>query len=144
MINMKLFLILFTLLSATSLPQQKYFQIEKNNHGGFNIYDNNNAILYEFTKKNIDSLSLSTLNDIFLKADKSKSDKQQVAVINLQEKGVDYSNIIIALASIISGLGGLWVGYIFNKKSQKSNSEISIKKSGWKHLGLKQLNYVFY
>lgn len=110
------YLLLLLILSTTSYPQQKYFQIEKNHQGGFNIFSNSGELLYKYTKMNTDSLSLSTLDDIFFTADSFVSDEPtKIEIVNLPE-GTWWDDLMPIFSVII----GVFFGWLFSFFSQKT------------------------
>ncbi|OGU36913.1 MAG: hypothetical protein A2315_02700 [Ignavibacteria bacterium RIFOXYB2_FULL_35_12] len=139
---MKLTFIISLLISLSIFAQneKRTVTFDKNTQGGFNIYSNSGELLYAYNKKNCDSTTLETLNDIFFKGD--SKNKSEVAVINLEEKGFDWSNIIIACATFIGTLGGLLLGNRLSKITQldyyRRTLEVERRKEWIAHLG----NYV--
>lgn len=116
-------IILFVLIITGSIfSQQKYLSIEKNSQGGFKFYNNSGEHIFEFISQNADSATLANLNKMFDKAD--KNEKQQIAVINLQENGFDYNILIVSLST----LAGIFLGWILNRKSSKHQTLLQNKK----------------
>lgn len=107
-----LFLIL--LISCSLYAQHKYFQIEKNTQGGFNIFDNSDELLYKYTKQNTDSFSLETLNNIFFKTKALTEIPTKVEITNIPENS--FWQIIFPLISVLSGV---MIGWILSYFSQK-------------------------
>ena len=112
---------LFLLLTSTLFSQpNKTFYIDKNDKGGFNIYSNSGELLYEYTELNTDSVTLSTLDNIFYKTKTDNIGKQPVAVINLQDNGFNWLTLILSFV----GIGGtLLAGLLTNRQNKKYQFE---------------------
>lgn len=118
---MKWFIFLLVIFSSTLFAQSnRTFSIDKNNQSGYNIYNSSGELLYEFTKLNTDSATLKNLDQVFSKATLDKNGKQPIAVINLQEKGFDWVNLLIAVVGI---LGTLSAGLLTNRQNNKNQFE---------------------
>jgi hypothetical protein len=114
---MKLILIITVVYSLSIFAQneKRTVTIDKNNQGGFNIYNSKGELVTEYSKRNTDSLSLETLNNIFFKADSKNT--LVVPIINLQEKRFDWTTIIIAFLGLV---GTFSAGFYTNKLNSKS------------------------
>jgi hypothetical protein len=115
---MKTILILLVSTILLFPQQQKDFHIQKNNQGGFNFYNDTNELLYEFTKQNTDSSTLTTLDKIYSSAKYDSSEKRPIAVFNLENNGTDWSIIVVAFLGFVGTIGGLFLGNSLSKKSQ--------------------------
>lgn len=116
---MKYLILIVALLPFLLFPQSdlsKRLTIDKNNQGGFNIYNSSGDLLSEHTKKNTDSLTLETLNDIFFEAD--GNNRSEIAVINLQGKGFDWTTIVISALGLLGTLAGYWYGNKLSERTQ--------------------------
>ncbi len=64
------------------------------------------------------------MNEVFSKADSQINNKQPITLLNLQEHGIEWSNVIIAISTILSGLIGLLLGNHLSSKSQVKKSKL--------------------
>lgn len=112
---MKLLLATILLFAATLFPQEtRNISIQKNNQSGFDII-RNGELIYEYTSKNTDSLTLSTLDYIYFEATKDSSLSTGINVINIPPE--DKTNWVPFALAAIAIIGSLGAGYYGNKWS---------------------------
>jgi len=117
---MKLILIISFLISLSIFSQneKRTLNFDKNDQGGFNFYNFNGELLFEANKSNTDSSILQKLTDAFIKAD--IKDRIEIPIINLQEKGFDWTGVLIAFTGIIGAILGGYFANRWNSKSQEN------------------------
>lgn len=103
---------LFLLLSTSFSQQHKYFQIDKNTRGDFNIYSSQGELLFEYNSKSCDSLTLKTLDNIYSEADSWNDKVTKIEIMNLPEKTIFESPIVTVLIGVL-------FGWLFSHYSQK-------------------------
>lgn len=106
-------------LLAQSEIQYKKINIDKNDKGGFNVYNSDGELLYEYSILNTDSAKLEILNDLFLEATIDR-DKSEFTLIDVSKKGFDWGIVLVALLGLI---GTFSAGYFTNKWNSKSQQE---------------------
>ena len=130
-----LFILIFTL---TTYPQeQKNYHIEKNEQGGFNIYNSSGELLQEISPEKTDSITLKTLENIFSGSDTLYNDKEPIVIFNLQGNTPNWMFLVLAIVGIF---GAVSSGYFINKWNKKAQIEqfqkqtkIQLKKE-WSNL----------
>lgn len=102
------------LFSQAENHKAKTFYIDKNNQGGFNIYNSEGELVYGYTKRNTDSLSLQTLDEIFFEADSLNDKLTKVEIVNIPQ-----NSLYDKYAPYLSVLIGVFFGWLFSYFSQK-------------------------
>ena len=125
---MKKFLFLFILIPALTnsqpeIQKSKKIYIEKKVEGGFRFYNSDKELLYEFTSRNTDSLSLSTLEDIFEGLSTEENKPISVIIDNIPEPESGWVEVFkIVFATVIGGLI-LWLFQYFTQVKQNRKQE---------------------
>lgn len=124
---MKYILYLVLLISTTLFPQEtRHISIQKNNQGGFDII-RNGELIYEYTNKNTDSSTLSTLNNIYFEATKDSSLSTGIMIINAPpEASTDYTGAIIAVAVVFFSY--MTARYLYNRQVRAENKRAWLER----------------
>ena len=109
-----LILSLFFSLSVLAHNDKRTVTIDKNNEGGFNIYNNSGELIYEYTEQNADSSTLKTLNDIFIEAELVNDKLAKVEIVNIPQ-----DSFWNKYAPYFSVLVGVFFGWLFSHYSQR-------------------------
>lgn len=124
---MKYILFLVILISTTLFPQEtRHISIQKNNQGGFDII-RNGELIYEYTNKNSDSSTLSTLNNIYFEATKDSSLSTGINISNVPpEASTDYTGAIIAVAVVFFSY--MTARFLYNRQVRAENKRAWLEK----------------
>jgi hypothetical protein len=118
------------LYSQTDIKLKKVY-IEKNNHGGYSVFNLSGEFVCEYTRLNTDSSTLETLADLYLKIT-SERNSSGVTLIELSDKGFNWSIIIVAFLGLVGTLSAVYFTNRWHSKSQekriKTNLFIEDKK----------------